>query len=304
MHHLIESFLENMAAERGAAQNTLAAYRRDLEQFAASFQRRKKDFLSVDTALIETALKQLSASGQSARSVARKLSAIRQFYRFLYSEKIRVDDPTTSLEAPSLPRSLPKTLQREDIEALIVAAKAKSDVRLVALLEMLYASGLRVSELVTLKLSQMMPVSDKRMRGRAGFITVRGKGSKERMVPLHAGAIEALQDYLVFRKEKLGDKESPWLFPSSGKEGYLTRQRFGQLLKVLAIEANIDPEKVSPHALRHSFASHLLGGGADLRVIQELLGHADISTTQIYTHVQGERLAKLVEQHHPLAKKK
>lgn len=303
--HRIEAFLESLMAERGAAANTVAAYRRDLDQFMAHAKQKKWRTNSLKRQQIEAYLSHLSQSGLSASSTARKLSCLRQFFRFLYTDGHRTDNPAATIGTPKKGRRLPKCLSGEQVDGLLEAARAMpgpEGARLVALLEMLYASGLRVSELVTLRLGHIR----KNKSGPLGyepFLVVLGKGSKERLAPLNLRAIEALDAYLQQREAFLGEKEkSPWLFPSSSADGHLTRQRFGQLLKELAIRANIDPESVSPHVIRHAFASHLLEGGADLRVIQELLGHADISTTQIYTHIASEHLKSLVEQGHPLAK--
>lgn len=292
---LIESFLEMMTAERGAAKNTILSYSRDLEEARAFIKARNATFETVDKQTLESYTASLSKSGLSPKTIARRISSLRQFFHFLYSETMRSDNPAALLDAPRQPRSLPKSLTADNITVLLAAARTQGDVRLSAMLELLYACGLRVSELVTL------PVHALERKGGQGyaFLNVRGKGNKERLVPLHDSAADALGAYIASCKE-----ESKWLFPSRGKEGHITRQRFGQMLKDLAIKAGLDPDIISPHTLRHSFASHLLAGGADLRVIQELLGHADISTTQIYTHVQQERLNKLVTDHHPLAKKK
>ena len=297
---LVESFLEMMVAERGAARNTILSYARDLEEARAFIKAHKSTFETVDKHQLEAYVISLGKAGLSPRTVARRISSLRQFFHFLYTESSRTDNPAAELDAPKQSRNLPKSLTAEDITALIAAARAAGDLRLSAMLELLYASGLRVSELVTLPARAF----EKKGQGFA-FLIVRGKGNKERMVPLYDAAVDALHAYLEARKKKQGkDSESKWLFPSRGAAGHITRQRFGQLLKALAIKAGLDPEKISPHTLRHSFASHLLAGGADLRVIQELLGHADISTTQIYTHVEQERLTKLVTRHHPLAKQK
>ena len=296
---LIERFLDMMAAERGASANTLAAYRRDLLDFGAALARSHQHFRSADS----TALKRYIAglSGMANATQARRLSALRQFYGFLYSEEIRKDDPTTTLEAPRRERPLPKVLSRADIDSLIAAACKEDDaesVRLACLLEILYASGLRVSELVTLPLSAA--------RNRDGFLFVMGKGSKERLAPLNAAARSAIKAYLKVRNQFLprGVKESKYLFPSRSAEGHLTRRRLHQMLKALALKANLDPDKLSPHVLRHAFATHLVEGGADLRSVQTLLGHADIATTQIYTHVASDRLREVVLSAHPLAKAK
>jgi len=292
---LIESFLEMMTAERGASRNTILSYARDLDDARAYLKSRKVSFESADRDVLEEYMVSLSKSGLSPRTIARRLSSLRQLYRFLYTENRRADNPAAQLDTPRQPRTLPKSLTAQDITTLIATARAEGELRLTAMLELLYASGLRVSELVTLPARAL----ERKGSERFAFLTVRGKGNKERIVPLHDAAVDALQAYLAQRKD-----EPKWLFPSRGKEGHITRQRFGQMLKSLAARAGLDPEKISPHTLRHSFASHLLAGGADLRVIQELLGHADISTTQIYTHVEQERLTKLVNEHHPLAGKK
>lgn len=290
---LIESFLEMMTAERGAALNTTESYARDLLDAASFLKAKSESFETVMPATLQAYL--ASLNGFSPRTVARRLSSLRQFFHFLYTEKIRTDDPAVALESPKQPQRLPSSLSADDIALIISTARACNDVRLVAMLELLYASGMRVSELVTLPLTSMRKLEHLAQP----FLIVRGKGNKERIVPLHDTAVDALNAYLTLEKN-----ETPWLFPSRGQSGHLTRQRFGQMLKEMALKAGLDPEKISPHTLRHSFASHLLAGGADLRVIQELLGHADISTTQIYTHVEQERLTKLVTDHHPLAKKK
>jgi integrase/recombinase XerD len=232
------------------------------------------------------------------RTAARRLSALRQFHRFLNGEGVRPDDPTAALDSPRQGRPLPKYLSEAEVDALLVASRARpgpDGVRLVALLELLYATGLRVSELVGLPLAAI--ARDRRL------LSVRGKGNKERLVPLSEPAREALAAWLPLRQAALGPGSmSRWLFPSRSRQGHLTRHRFGQLLKELAIAAGLDPAKVSPHVLRHAFATHLLAHGADLRSVQRLLGHADISTTQIYTHVLEDRLRALVHEHHPLAK--
>lgn len=299
---LIEQFTEMLVAERGAAANTVAAYRRDLEgllEFAG-----KKSLLKLTKADLENFLAELAGEGLSASSQARKLSAIRQFYHFLYGEELRGDDPAVNLTSPRLGRRLPKTLATGSIDKLLAAAvkdKSAEGVRMVAMLELVYGAGLRVSELVSLKLSAVQLRQSKVL----DFLLVRGKGSKERLVPLGTKAQSALEDYLNVRQYFLGKNEkSAFLFPYARADGYITRQQFGVMLKKLAMEAGVDPSSISPHKLRHTFASHLLEGGADLRVIQELLGHADLSTTQIYTHVAKERLKKLVESHHPLSSKK
>lgn len=295
---LIERFLEMLSAERNAAANTHAAYARDLDD-AGDFMISRKSALGVATTVdLSAYLAELDKRGMAARSVARRLSALRQFFKFLVAENVRTDDPSAALDGPKLGRPLPKLLHEEEMARLIeicAALDGPSGARLKALVELSYASGLRVSELVGLPLAAVLREQP--------VLIVRGKGSKERMVPLNAPARAALNAYLEHRKTFLpkGAKGSPHLFPSRGKEGHLTRQRFGQMLKDLALKANIAPERISPHVLRHAFATHLLDHGADLRSLQKMLGHADIATTQIYTHVAGRRLAELVEAHHPLA---
>ena len=306
----IDAFLEMMAAERGAAANTIAAYRRDLRDAATYFSAKRRALAKAQMAEIETYLASLSDAGLSAQTQARKLSALRQFFAFLYQEKIRSDNPTAVIATPRLGKPLPKTLGPNDIADLIKCA-AKDDspkgLRLQAMLELMYGAGLRVSELVSLPLGALQ-LAPHGKSVTAEAMLVRGKGNKERLVPLNHHVREALSKYLAIRPIFLPSTKhqapstSPYLFPYHRAVGYLTRQQFGVMLKDLAIKAGLDPEKISPHTLRHSFASHLLEGGADLRVIQELLGHADISTTQVYTHVAGHKLKKMVEEKHPLAK--
>jgi integrase/recombinase XerD len=292
-----ETFLEMLAVERGAAKNTLEAYARDLRHAGAFLAGRGRSLEDADTAALKDYLSALADSGMSARTAARRLSALRQFYRFLYGEQLRDDDPTATLESPRQGRSLPKILSEAEVDRLLEAARQREGaegVRLTALLEVLYASGLRVSELVGLPLSAV--ARDQRA------LIVRGKGGKERMVPIGEAARTALAEYRAVRARFLRRPEDDvWLFPSRSLGGHLTRHRVAQLLKELAVEAGLPPSKVSPHVLRHAFASHMLAKGADLRAVQQLLGHADISTTQVYTHVLSERLKHLVETHHPLA---
>jgi integrase/recombinase XerD len=301
---LIESFLEMLAAERGAALNTLEAYRRDLAHFGDFLARRRTGLRDADAEAIRAYLARLEGAGYAPRTAARRLSALKQFYRFLYADGLRGDDPAAALEGPKRGRSLPKLLSVEEVDRLLATARAHAaadndprHVRLVALLEVIYATGLRVSELVALPLSAA--------RGDVRVLLVRGKGGRERLVPLSLPARDALRDYVAVRDAFLdgaGPRGAAFLFPSRGKAGHLTRVRFFQLLDELAVEAGIDPRRVSPHVLRHAFASHLLNNGADLRSVQQMLGHADISTTQIYTHVLEERLQALVRDGHPLAK--
>jgi integrase/recombinase XerD len=290
----VESFLEMMAAERGAAANTIAAYRRDLADLSAFLGPRGNALHEADTEALRAYLADLHRRGLVARSAARRLSALRQFHRFLLAEGMRADDPTQALDGPRLGRPLPKYLSEDDVTALLDAARRRKGVagiRAVALMEVLYATGLRVSELVGLPVAAVA-------RDRPVLI-VRGKGSKERMVPLGEPARAAVATWLAVREPRA----SKWLFPGGGRGGHFTRSSFARLLTDLAAEAGISAARVSPHVLRHSFASHLLAHGADLRSVQQMLGHADIATTQIYTHVLDERLRSLVTKHHPLAKK-
>lgn len=297
----IDSFLEMLSAERGLAKNSLLAYRTDLAEFAGFLTARRQTPQQVGIAVLRDYVQGLADAGLKPATAARRLSALRQFFRFLAQEGIRGDDPSTLLDAPKRVRPLPKILSEADVDRLLAAARALRDdpaeaARLTALLELLYATGLRVSELVSLR---WPPFGDD-----ARFLVIRGKGGKERLVPLSEPACQAVEAYAAWRKDFLKPKQvSPWLFPSRGESGHLTRQRFGQLLKDLARAAGIAPSKVSPHVLRHAFASHLLARGADLRAVQKMLGHADISTTQIYTHVLEARKQALVREHHPLAKR-
>ena len=298
----IALYLDMLAAERGAQTNTLDAYRRDLEDFADHLKEAGRTIGNAGTDDIRTYLGALSKRGLKVTTVARRLSAIRQLYRFLYAEGHRKDDPAAVLEGPKRERALPKTLSLTEVDNLIsVAGKVDPAAplgarlraaRLACLIEILYATGLRVSELVAL------PISAARKDARV--IMVRGKGNKERLVPLNDAAKRAMADYLALLAE-VDSKGGRWLFPSFGDSGHLTRQHFARELKMLAAAAGLRGTQVSPHVLRHAFASHLLHNGADLRVVQTLLGHADISTTQIYTHVLEERLKSLVRDLHPLA---
>ena len=288
-----------LSAERGAAPLTIAAYQNDLGDFAAFLAASGIAPEAASGADLRRYMTRLARAGMAPRTTARRLSALRQFHKFLVAEGIRSDDPTAAIDGPRLGRPLPKILVADEMKALLDAARERDGIegaRLVCLVELLYATGMRVSELVALPLARFR---DERV------LTVRGKGGKERLVPLSAPARQALVAYLAVRGRFLRAGESSrFLFPSRGAEGHLTRRRCGQLLKELALAAGIDPARVSPHVLRHAFASHLLHGGADLRSVQQMLGHADIATTQVYTHVLGERLKSLVETHHPLARRK
>ena len=304
----LDSFLAMLAAERGAAANTLDAYRRDIRDFEGFLACRGRDLVAATRSDVTQYVATLAAAGRAPSTTARSLSALRQLYKFLIGEDAIADDPTETISGPRKRRALPKTLSVAEVDRLLTHAKERIDpltgperiraLRLHALLEMLYASGMRVSELVSLPRSVLA--------GDGRVLTIRGKGGRERMVPLNGAARAALARYMDESTRAVDgtrlDIRTPWLFYSrSSAEGHLTRQRLGQELKALAEEAGLDAERVSPHVLRHAFASHLLDRGADLRAVQQLLGHADISTTEIYTHVLEERLKQLVLQHHPLA---
>jgi integrase/recombinase XerD len=309
---LINLFLDMIAAEQGAGDNTLDAYRRDLTDFSGFLGRAGQNFTGTDTQTLRDYLADLDTRGFKSSSVARRLSAMRHLFRFLLNERIRRDDPAAILSGPKRGRGLPKVLSIADVDRMLTRAKEFTQaaeasasqrlraLRLYCLLEVLYATGLRVSELVALPLSAA--------RRDARMIVVRGKGNKERLVPLNEASRQAMADYLAAveaqkpetKKNAAGSK---WLFPSFGESGHLTRQHFARDLKELAAASGLAPRLVSPHVLRHAFASHLLHNGADLRIVQTLLGHTDISTTQIYTHVVEERLKNLVRDLHPLAEK-
>jgi integrase/recombinase XerD len=305
-------FLDMLAAEQGAGPNTLDAYRRDLTDFSEFLARGGHDFAGAETQALRDYLGDLDTRDFKSSSVARRLSAIRHLYRFLLNERIRSDDPAAILSGPKRGRALPKVLSISDVDRLLSRAKALTEapeatapqrlraMRLYCLLEVLYATGLRVSELVTLPRAAA--------RQDARMIVVRGKGNKERLVPLNEPSRQAMADYLAAMEAAKPEKKknaasSKWLFPSFGESGHLTRQHFARDLKELAAASRLSPRLVSPHVLRHAFASHLLHNGADLRIVQTLLGHTDISTTQIYTHVVEERLKSLVRDLHPLAEK-
>ena len=300
----IDAFLEAQAAEAGAARNTLLAYGRDLKDFAAFLAARPRTFEAAQRADVEDYLVRCEAEGLKRSTRARRLAAIRALYRFAYSEGWRADDPAIRIGGPGRDKRLPKTLSEEEVSRLLTAAEtsaAEPDTRArnACLMHVLYATGLRVTELVSLPVAAV--------RGDPRWLLVRGKGGKERMVPLTPEAREATAAWLRLRdaaedaREAKGLKASPFLFPTRSAEGHLTRFRFHALVKELAVAAGVSPSAVHPHALRHAFATHLLANGADLRSIQTLLGHADVATTEIYTHVLEARLRDLVLTHHPLA---
>ena len=309
---LIDLFLDMLTAEQGAGENTLDAYRRDLTDFSSFLARANQNIAGAGTDILREYLADLDTRGFKSSSVARRLSAMRHMFRFLLNERIRTDDPAAILTGPKRGRGLPKVLSIPDVDRMLTRAKELTlvegaspqrrlrAIRLHCLLEVLYATGLRVSELVALPLSAA--------RQDARMIVVRGKGNKERLVPLNEASRQAMADYLsaveaLKRGKKNNASPSKWLFPSFGESGHLTRQHFARDLKELAATSGLAPRLVSPHVLRHAFASHLLHNGADLRIVQTLLGHTDISTTQIYTHVVEERLKSMVRDLHPLAEK-
>lgn len=315
LHPMVDAFLDMLTTERGAAMNTRQAYWRDLSDVSLYLRdKQSTDIHAATTDQLKAYIKHLSQkthdkgvnNGKIAvRTIARRLSALRQFYRFMISENAREDDPTSTIESPKQERTLPKTLSESEVDRLIETAaqgKPAESARLVCLLEMLYATGLRVSELVGLPMSAIGEGEQ--------FLMVSGKAGRDRMVPLSDKARESLSAYMELRKQHIGDDDNKslqekYVFPSrTSGSGHLTRQRFAQLLKDLARAAEVDESRVSPHILRHAFATHLLSNGADLRAVQKMLGHADIATTQIYTHVLGDKLQKTVEEKHPLSKKK
>jgi integrase/recombinase XerD len=295
-----EAFLEMMAVERAAAKNTLTAYAKDLTDTLGFLSTRQRDFAKAGSEDIEAYFSALDDRGLSPATAARRRASVRQFYRFVLGEGWRADDPSRRVEAPKQGRPLPKVLSRDEVDRIIAATSAldgAEGLRLGCMVELIYASGLRVSELTSLTLSALAQDP--------AYLMVRGKGGKDRLAPLNPAARLAVKAYVEVRKGFLpkGDAANPWLFPSRGKAGRLTPRRFAQLLDEAAVAAGIDAARVSPHVLRHAFATHLLEGGADLRVVQKLLGHADIATTQIYTHVAQDRLVEVMATKHPLGRK-
>ena len=295
----ISNFLETQAAELGAARNTQEAYGRDLKDFLSFLESRGAGFATADRAMVEDYLVQCEAIGLATATKARRLSSIKQLYQFAFEEDLRKDNPAIQVRGPRKDKRLPKSLSLQEVEQLLQTAhtmpKKRADkMRLTCLMDLLYATGMRVTELVSLPVAAV--------RGNPDMILVRGKGGKERMVPLSPGARDAVILWLSLRDQDEAHTKSTFLFPSRGKQGHLTRIWFFQQIKKLALMAGVNADKVTPHSLRHAFATHLLAGGADLRSIQTLLGHADIATTEIYTHIQYERLRELVLEHHPLAR--
>lgn len=298
--NLIERFLEAQAAERAAAKNTLLAYGRDLRDFFLTIPKAADSIASDD---IQDYINLLTDRHVTASTQARRLSCLRQFFRFLISEGILTKDPTLKVDSPKTTRLLPTVLTIQDVDALLITAAQRKDpagIRMRAMLEIMYSSGMRVSELVSLPMTAL-PINIDKLSD-LQILHIKGKGGKERLVPLGEPAVEALTAYLQMRDEFVTppQKNPNWVFPSSSKEGHLTRVRFFQLIKELALQAGLSPSAVTPHGIRHAFATHLLQGGADLLTIQKLLGHVDIATTQIYTHLSADRVLHLVNQHHPL----
>lgn len=303
---LIEDFITTQAAERDASENTQAGYQRDLADYNAYLERNNDTLLTAERSRIEAYLVHCDAQGFSTSTRARRLSAIKSFYRYCFEDGLRKDHPALQIRGPGRSKRLPKTLSETDVEQLLKAATThgrnmSERLRNTCLMELLYASGMRVTELVSLPVAAT--------RGDPRMLLIKGKGNKERMVPLSDPAREALANWLCYRdntqeiaRRENGTPLSPFLFPTHAKQGHMTRNRFYLLIKEIAVSAGISPEIVTPHRLRHAFATHLLANGADLRVIQTLLGHADLSSTEIYTHVLEERLQALVLEHHPLAK--
>ena len=295
----VEQFLEMLIAERGASSNTCTSYLNDITNFDKFLNGAETTLEDATTDDIRRYLRHRSEVGANNPTISRNLSVLRQFFKFLQSENVRLDNPALNVDGPKVSRTLPKVISEDDVEALLKAAhklQTAEGIRLTCLLEIAYASGLRVTELVSLPTDALNLTSE--------TLLISGKGGKERLVPLTFSAMNAIVAYERVRIDFLkGNNTSKFLFPSRSKQGYLTRRRLGQLLKELAIQAGLDPTIISPHILRHAFASHLLNRGADLRSLQKMLGHSDISTTQIYTHVQKERLHAVISSYHPMAKK-
>jgi integrase/recombinase XerD len=300
---IIEQFLDAISAEKASAKNTIEAYRHDLSDLSSFLTKKKTNIENASRDNLQQYVRSISVDKFSGKTAARRISAIRQIYKFLSIENIRKDNPAIDLESPRQGKSLPKYLSENEVELLLESSHHDSSpegLRLAAMLEIMYASGMRVTELVSLPIDIIQKSSkEKKMRE---VLIINGKGRKERMIILNGSALNSLEKYLKVRENFLKENAtSKFLFPSNSKDGYITRQRFFQLVKQIAVDVGIDRGRVSPHVIRHSFASHLLHNGADLRVLQELLGHADISTTQIYTHVLNERMLALVREKHPLA---
>lgn len=305
MQELLNQFLEIIFIEKGASSNTIASYKNDLKDFKNFIDSKALKLTDVTETTVRQFVQSLTQKQLATKSIARKISALRHFFLFLHEEKIIVHNPTLSIDIPKMSRTIPQVFSENDIETLLTHCyknTTHAGIRNTAMLELLYASGMRVSELISLKIQQLK--IQKQNREIMPYILIKGKGNKERIVVLNHKAIEALQKYLSIIRFFSNTPENPWLFPSkTSLEGHMTRQYFAKILKKLSTETNIDPSKISPHKIRHSFATHLLNNGADLRTIQELLGHKDISTTQIYTHVANKKLKHIVDTLHPLNKK-
>ncbi len=308
MPHYNEIFIEMLHAERGASVNTIKAYNSDLDNFAHFLNKKNKNIDIASSQDIKSYIHHLSNNNIGSATTARHISSLRQFYNFIYVEGLRSDNPMDAIEAPKIIRPLPKILSIDEVDQLLSVAnidKSPDGIRLLSMIEILYATGLRVSELVQLSLSSVAHIKHNASinDSQQEYLIIMGKGNRERIVPLSKPARNMIIKYKDIRPYFLKTTmASKYLFPSNAKSGHLTRQRMGQLLKQLALTANIAPERVSPHILRHAFASHLLNNGADLRILQQLLGHVDISTTQIYTHILDEKLKQVINSSHPLAK--
>ncbi len=302
-YNFVELFLEMMEAERSSSKNTTDSYHHDLMILLEVLAKHSSSITSADETLINVCYQEVANRKYSARTLARIISCWRQFYKFLVQEKYITNNPTLLLELPKVARSLPKVLDADDVSAMIETlsvSNSPSALQMIAMLELIYGGGLRVSELVTLPLSAIQRDKNGNI---IDYMIIKGKGEKERFIPMNHNAVKAIEQYLLSRGEIARESKNLFLFPSKEKGGHISRQKFAVQLKKVALESGVDPDKVSPHVLRHSFATHLLNNGADLRVVQELLGHSDISTTQIYTHVKSDKLLKVVEQMHPLSKK-
>lgn len=301
MDDLLNLFIEASYSEKGHSQNTIQSYKCDLISLK---EISKKELDNITSEDIRNYIKFLNKKSFKPKTIARKISSIKQFYKFLLSENYIKHDPTNLIEIPKIPSILPIVLSTEEIKLLIESIRQDSSVqavRALAMIELLYASGMRISELINIPITSIQYDQNQQIKP---YLIIIGKGRKERLVPISKQALESLSQYLSIRNTFIKNKKHKyWLFPSSSKEGNITRQRFGQILKEIAVKANLDPIKISPHILRHSFASHLLTNGADLRVIQELLGHSNINTTQIYTHLETNKLHNIVKTCHPLSKK-
>ena len=305
MQELLNQFLEVIYIENGASNNTIESYKNDLQNFRDFIKQKSTRLTDVNETTTRNFVRELTKRSLSNRTIARKISALRHFFLFLYEEKIIISNPALNIDMPKMSHTVPKVFSENELDTLLKHCRkdtTTNGIRNTAMIEILYASGMRVSELISLKIQQIQ--IQKNNKTILPYIMIKGKGSKERIVVLNQKSIEALQNYLIIIKSFTNTSNNSWLFPSkTSSEGHMTRQYFAKILKKLSAEANISHDKISPHKIRHSFATHLLNNGADLRTIQELLGHKDISTTQIYTHVANKKLKSIVDTFHPLAKK-